>query len=65
LPAAATATLNVYDVSGKVLTSLEVEGTKGYNSVELNRASLSATGVLYYQVETANHTATMKMIIVD
>jgi len=65
LPTASTATLRVFDVSGKVLTSVEVEGAKGFNSVELNRSTLSATGVLYYQVETANHTATMKMILVD
>ena len=65
LPAAATTTLRVFDVTGKVLTSMEVEGAKGYNMVELNRGQLSATGVLYYQVETANHTATMKMILVD
>ena len=58
LPVATTATLKVFDLSGKVLRSLEIEGTKGYNSVELNRAALSATGVLYYQVETADHTAT-------
>ena len=65
LPTAATTTVKVFDVSGKVLSSVEVEGVKGYNTVELNRGQLSATGVLYYQVETANHTATMKMILVD
>jgi len=65
LPEAATTTLNVFDVSGKILKSVEVEGVKGYNSVELNRSELSARGVLYYQVETANHTATMKMILID
>ena len=65
LPEAATTTLKIFDVSGKVLRLVEVEGAKGYNMVELNRSELSATGVLYYQVETASHTATMKMILVD
>ena len=65
LPTATTATLRVYDVSGRVLTLVEVDGAKGYNSVELNRSQLDATGVLYYQVETADHTATLKMILVD
>jgi hypothetical protein len=35
------------------------------NSVNLTRDELDATGVFYYQLESANHTATMKMIIVD
>ena len=65
LPETTTATLKVFDVSGKVLRLIKVEGVQGYNSIEINRADLQGTGVLYYQVETANHTATMKMILVD
>ena len=65
LPEAATTTLKIFDVSGKVLRQVEIEGAQGFNEVTINRADLSGTGVLYYQVETANHTATMKMIIVD
>jgi hypothetical protein len=65
LPAAATATLNVYDISGKVIRSVEVEAVKGYNEVTLDRSELSATGVLYYQLNTADYSATKKMIIVE
>ena len=65
LPEAANTTLKIYDVSGKVLKMMELEGVKGFNSVEINRVQLGSRGVLYYQLETANHTATKKMILVD
>jgi len=65
LPEATTATLKVYDFSGKLLTIMKIDAVKGYNSVELNRARFSTTGVLYYQLETSDNTATMKMILVD
>ena len=65
LPEANTASLKVYDVTGRVLKSVEGEFAKGYNEVTLNRSELSATGVLYYTLESANDSATKKMILVD
>lgn len=65
LPEAGLATLKVMDVQGKVLTSIERDGVKGYNQVTINAKTLSATGVLYYQLESADNIATKKMIIID
>ena len=65
LPQAGTATLKVMDVQGKVLTVISKEGVKGYNQVTLNAKTLGATGVLYYQLESADNIATKKMIIID
>jgi len=65
LPEAATATLTVYDVSGRILRSVSGDYTKGYNEVTLNRSDLSGSGVLYYTLDTATDSATKKMIIVD
>ncbi|MFK7810134.1 MAG: cohesin domain-containing protein, partial [Saprospiraceae bacterium] len=65
LPQAGNASLKVYDVAGRVLRTVEVEGNKGYNEVTLNRSDLSGTGVMYYTLETATDSATKKMIIVD
>ena len=65
LPQAATATLNIFDVDGKTLQSIEMDGVKGYNQVEVNLHSINAVGVLYYQVKTSNNTATQKMIILE
>jgi len=65
LPQAGVATLTVMDVQGKVLTTIDTDGIKGYNQVTINAKSLSATGVLYYQLESADNIATKKMIIID
>ncbi len=65
LPQAGIATLKVMDVQGKVLTVISQEGVKGYNQVTVNAKSLGATGVLYYQLESADNIATKKMIIID
>jgi hypothetical protein len=63
LPEAATATLKVMDVSGKVLQVVTGDYAKGYNEVRLS--NLSATGVLYYQLDTPTNSATRKMIILE
>ena len=65
LPEAGEVTLKVFDVSGRILRLMEIDAAKGFNSVNVNREGLNATGVLYYQLETATETATRKMIIVD
>ena len=65
LPEAGEVTLKVFDVSGRILRLIEMDAAKGYNAVDLDRNGIDATGVLYYQLETATETATKKMIIVD
>ena len=65
LPAAGTATLTVMDVQGKVLRSIKADYAKGANQVSLNANELGATGVLYYQLESADNVATKKMIIIE
>ena len=65
LPEAGTATLKVMDVQGKVLKAITAEYAKGYNQVTVNAKELSATGVLYYQLESADKVATKKMIIIE
>ena len=65
MPEAGAVTLKIFDVSGRILRLVEMDAAKGFNSVNVSRADLDASGVLYYQVETATETATKKMIIVD
>ncbi|MCB0616052.1 MAG: T9SS type A sorting domain-containing protein, partial [Phaeodactylibacter sp.] len=64
LPADAQATLTISDITGKVLKLVRVDGVKGYNQVVVNSNGLP-TGVLAYTVETADFTATKKMVIVE
>ncbi|MEO1517850.1 MAG: T9SS type A sorting domain-containing protein, partial [Bacteroidota bacterium] len=65
LPQASAASITIYDVSGKVLRLIEGEYNKGYNEVDVNRSELSGAGVLYYTLETADYSATKKMIILE
>ena len=48
LPEAMTATLTIYDVAGKMLKIIEVDGVKGYNEVGVkeNRTEWSRCTVL-------------------
>jgi hypothetical protein len=62
LPEAATATLSIYDETGRVIFSQKGDYVKGYNSIAIDRAVLNTTGVLYYKLETATDFATRKMI---
>jgi hypothetical protein len=64
LPETGTATLTINDISGRTLKVIQGEFVKGYNEVRLNASELSAVGVLYYTLETADATATRKMVIV-
>ncbi|MEM6321287.1 MAG: T9SS type A sorting domain-containing protein [Bacteroidota bacterium] len=65
LPNAGTATLTILDVQGKVLQQITNEFAKGYNTFEVNAQQLNATGIMYYQLESADNVATKKMIILE
>jgi uncharacterized protein YfcZ (UPF0381/DUF406 family) len=65
LPERGDAVLTVYDVTGKVLTVIEGDYEKGYNQVSLERNELSASGIVYYQLESGDYSATKKMVIIE
>jgi hypothetical protein len=65
LPESMRGKITVYDVTGKVLKVVEQTFNKGNNQVSFTRSELATTGVLYYTLETADYTATKKMIILD
>ncbi|MFN5365031.1 MAG: T9SS type A sorting domain-containing protein, partial [Bacteroidota bacterium] len=65
LPEAATATLTVYDETGRVVFTQQGDYAKGYNAITVDRALLSTTGILYYTVKAGNDAATLKMIQVN
>jgi hypothetical protein len=65
LPKSETVGLKIYDVSGRVLNQMELEGVEGFNSKKIKRTDFAATGVLYYQVKTNKKTLTKKMILLD
>lgn len=65
LPQDEFATLQILDVSGRLIKQIQGDYSKGYNEVSISRSELSAAGVLYYRLETTDEVATKKMIIVE
>ncbi|MBK7880426.1 MAG: HYR domain-containing protein [Saprospiraceae bacterium] len=63
LPKAGAVKMTIYDLSGKVLRVYELKGQKGLNSIQLKREDLNADGILYYQLDADDHTATKRMIL--
>lgn len=62
LPEASTATLTVYDMSGKVMTTITGNFAEGYNEIQLQNQELGSAGVLFYELETPTQTATRRMV---
>jgi subtilisin-like proprotein convertase family protein len=65
LPEAGFARVIISDISGRTLKVVEGDYAKGYNEVRIQSNDFSSTGVLYYQLESAEHIATKKMIILE
>jgi hypothetical protein len=65
LPTAMDATLTVFDVTGKVVRTIEGSYAQGYNEIKVNRKDLAAAGVLYYRLDASDFTATKKMVVID
>jgi hypothetical protein len=64
LPKAASAKLIVRDVKGALLYQVTGNYPKGNSQVTLKMEQLNTSGVLYYTLETADFTATKKMVII-
>ena len=65
LPVAGSATLTVFDVTGKTVSVMTEAYDRGYNEITLRKSDLGTTGVLYYQLESGDFTATKKMVLID
>lgn len=59
-----TATLRVFDVTGKLIWNKEINGIAGLNRVDINRNELvSTSGFLFYSIESGDFTDFKKMVI--
>ena len=65
LPQQMDGSLTIFDISGRVVTTVKRAFTKGYNEVQIDKANLDGSGIYFYQLETATHTAKKKMILID
>lgn len=64
LPVAQEVTLTIFDVTGKVLTAKTGSYERGYNTIRFDQQDIHASGVLYYQLDTEEYSASKKMIII-
>ena len=63
LPQTGEATLNIYDVTGRVVKSFRQSFDRGYNQLLVKHTDLPADGVYYYTLMQNGATATRKMIV--
>ena len=63
LATAGTATLNIQDVAGRLVKTVEVDGVAGLNRVEVQ--NIGTAGVYSYTLTSGNFTATKQMIVVE
>jgi hypothetical protein len=65
LPSESNAKLTIYDVQGKVVLVKQGEFNAGVNEFRVSKSELNANGVLYYRLDTPEHSGTKKMIIME
>ena len=57
--------LNIFDVSGQLVKSVKGNYEKGLNEVRVSKMDLSGDGIYFYHLETENHVAKKRMILID
>jgi len=62
LPAATTATLIVYDETGRMLYTTKGDFAKGRNAFQIDLAPVVSQGLLYYRISTPTDSAVRKMV---
>ena len=65
LPQAESAIISVYDVTGRLLRSIEGDFVKGFNQVQFRKADLGVSGILYYRLNAGTFTAARKMVVME
>ena len=65
LPAESDVELRIFDETGRVLKTINRSFSKGYNEIPLtlDAPSVKTSGVIFYQLKTATHSATQRMVI--
>ncbi len=63
LPNASNVNLTVYDIGGRVVKNIKKYFSAGMSTVSINLDNTNESGLLYYQIETNDFTATKKMIV--
>lgn len=64
LPKAGFATLKITDATGRLIKVINGDFDKGINTIQLDKADLKTSGVLYYQLDSEGNTATKRMVVI-
>ena len=64
LPEASEVIVTLYDVTGKTLKVIRENGVAGANTMKIGKQGLTA-GIVYYKLESGEHTATKHMIVIE
>jgi len=64
LPSAESVSLEVMDISGRVVYNLSGQFAKGENQVMIDGQNLSDSGVFYYRLSSGNFIETKKLIYI-
>jgi len=65
LAKAGAATISIFDMSGKLIKTIEDDYEAGKHQVRLKRSELKTSGVLQYQIESGEFLDSKRMIIID
>jgi hypothetical protein len=65
LPETGRATLRIFTAEGQLVKTVVGEFAEGMNAINFRKDDLGATGVFYYELETARHSDRKKMILID
>jgi len=65
LPEAMEATISIYDVTGRLIRSMQGTFSKGHNDVQFKTGDLSHGGILYYRLTAGKYVATRKMMVLE
>lgn len=63
LPTATDVTLRISDITGRTIKNYTGSFDKGNNYISISKDELSVSGVLYYTLETDQHTDTKRMVV--
>jgi hypothetical protein len=64
LPEDTPLTFTLQDVSGKIIQSIEMEASAGYNEIIITKNDLSGPGVYFYTIKTKTHRVTQRMVLI-
>jgi hypothetical protein len=60
-----SASITIYDITGKVMRSVTGDFSKGYNEIQLRKDGLGTSGVLYYRLDAREYSETKRMILMN